>query len=109
MRSPSFDPLDLELLDRVYELACLYIEADNLCRTTATESVKQREALRKQIFVLAGSGPIKFDPLCDQVLAIIGTSLAEPSGRPAYTATERYLPGRNTALAPASGAAPNPI
>lgn len=71
MSSPKFDPLDLELLDRVYKLACLYVEADNLCRTPEKEPAIEREALCKQIFVLAGSGPIKFDPLCDKVLAII--------------------------------------
>ncbi len=71
MNSPKFDPLDLELLDRVYELACVYVEADNLCRTPEKEPAINQEALCKQIFVLAGSGPIKFDPLCDKVLTII--------------------------------------
>jgi len=71
MSSPKFDPLDLELLDRVYALACLYFEADNLCRTTDKEPATEQEALRKQIFALAGSGPVRFDPLCDKVLAII--------------------------------------
>ena len=70
MSSPKFDPLDLELLDRVYNLACVYIEARNLCATEKAPAIEQ-EALCKQIFVLAGSGPIKFDPLCDKVLAII--------------------------------------
>jgi len=69
MGSPKFDPLDLEYLDRVYKLACLYIEADNLCRTTGNDLTKEKEALRKRMFVLAGSGPIKFDPLCERVLA----------------------------------------
>jgi hypothetical protein len=27
----AFDPLDLEIIDRVYEVACAHIEARNLC------------------------------------------------------------------------------
>lgn len=71
MGSPKFDPLDLEYLDRAYKLACLYMEADNLCRTTGNDLTKEKEALRKRMFVLADSGPIKFDPLCERVLALI--------------------------------------
>ena len=80
MGSPKFYPLDLELLDRVYELACLYIEADNLCRAPEKEPAREQDALRNQIFALAGSGPIKFDPLCDKVLASIADA---PSNRQA--------------------------
>jgi hypothetical protein len=67
--SRKFDPLDLEMLDRVYALACLYIEADNLCRTTEKDTAREQDALRKQIFILAGTGPVDFDTLCDEVLA----------------------------------------
>ncbi len=70
MSSPKFDPLDLELLDRVYDLACLYVEVDNLCGTAGEAPASVKETLRKQIFVLAGSGPVRFDPLCDEVLAV---------------------------------------
>jgi hypothetical protein len=81
MSSPKFDPLDLEFLDRVYELACFYVEADNLCRTIEKEPAREQEALCKQIFILAGSGPIKFDPLCDKVLASIAETRS-PDQRP---------------------------
>lgn len=81
MGSPKFDPLDLEYLDRVYQLACLYIEAENLCRATGNDLTKEKEALRKQMFVLAGSGPIKFDPLCERVLAIMPLTLTEKGRR----------------------------
>ena len=73
MGSPKFDSLDLELLDRVYAVACVYIEADNLCRIPdAKDTARRQEALRKQIFALAGTGPLKFDPLCGKVLSSMG-------------------------------------
>ncbi len=67
--SRKFDPLDLEMLDRVYALACLYLEADNLCCTRVRDTAKEQDALRKEIFSLAGTGPIDFDTLSDKVLA----------------------------------------
>jgi hypothetical protein len=87
MRSPQFDPLHLELLDRVYEVACLHIEADNLCRTTDEKDMAiEQDALRQQIFALAGTGLINFDPLCDKVLA----SIVEC--RPVYRAAQTPFP-----------------
>jgi len=64
----KFDTLDLEMLDRVYALACLYIEAQNLCGTTARDKAKEQDELRKVIFGLVGCGRINFDTLSDKVL-----------------------------------------
>jgi hypothetical protein len=64
----KFDPLDLELIDRVYEVACAYIEARDLYRDTAKDA-DEEDALRKTLFACASSGPLEFDTLCERVLA----------------------------------------
>jgi hypothetical protein len=64
----KFDPLDLEIIDRVYEVACAYIEARDLYRETEKDA-EEEEALRKQVFALARTGQLDFDTLCDDVLA----------------------------------------
>jgi hypothetical protein len=69
-RHSAFDPLDLEIVDRVYEVACAYIEARDLYRDTKNDA-EGADALRKRVFALAGSagtGPLDFDALCDKVL-----------------------------------------
>ncbi len=63
----AFDPLDLEIIDRVYETACAYIVAQNLC--DPERSPEEEDTLRQGIFVLAGKGSFDFDSLCDKVLA----------------------------------------
>ena len=67
-RRQKFDPLDLELIERVYGVACAYIEARDLYRDP-THDKDEEDALRKQIFALANDGPLDFDKLCDGVLA----------------------------------------
>jgi len=62
----TFDPLDLEIIDQVYEAACAYIEADNLY-TSENQTTDEEDALRRMIFALAGEGTIDFDTLCDEV------------------------------------------
>jgi hypothetical protein len=64
----KFDSLDLELIDRVYEVACAYIEARDLYRDTEKDA-EEDDALRKTMFTCAGTGPLDFDNLCDRVLA----------------------------------------
>lgn len=64
----KFDPLDLELIDRVYEVALAYIEARDLYRATAKDA-DEEGALRKTMFTCASSGPLEFDTLCERVLA----------------------------------------
>jgi hypothetical protein len=66
----KFDPLDLEIIDRVFEVACAYIEARDLYRDP-TKDAEEEEILRKQVFALADNGRLDFDTLCDQVLASI--------------------------------------
>ena len=64
----KFDPFDLELIDRVYEVACAYIEARDLYRDTEKDA-QEEDVLRKTMFTCAGTGPLDFDNLCDRVLA----------------------------------------
>jgi hypothetical protein len=54
----GFDPLDLEIIDRVYAA---------LCKEVAPAA--QNKELRKRIFECAKDGPVDFDTLHDQVLA----------------------------------------
>jgi hypothetical protein len=66
----TFDPLDLEIIEQVYEAACAYIEAHNLY-TSEDQNDDEEDALRKMIFTVAGPGPVDFDTLCDRVLAAL--------------------------------------
>jgi hypothetical protein len=69
----AFDPLDLEIIDRVYEVAWAYVEAREPDRNTARDGERQK-ALRKKIFGvarIAGSGHVDFDTLTEVVLATI--------------------------------------
>jgi hypothetical protein len=66
----GFDPFDLELIDRVYDVACAYIEARDLYGDPAKDT-REEDAHRKIIFVCAGTRPLDFDMLCDGVLASI--------------------------------------
>jgi hypothetical protein len=69
-----FNPLDLEILDRVYEAAWAHIEARDLYRDVETGGARE-DALRKMVFIVASQGPVDFDTLCDKVVA----SLKRPS------------------------------
>ena len=61
------DPLDLELIDRVYEVAWEQIKARDLFRDPSQDEERQ-QSLRKLIFTLAPPGHVDFDKLCDLVL-----------------------------------------
>lgn len=84
MDSPSlrhkFDPLDLEILDRVYETALAHLEARDLCRNPKTNGADhdgaREEELRKAVFALADSGPVDFDTVCDKVLESLNSRRA---------------------------------
>jgi len=67
-RPHVFDPLDLEIIDRVYEAAWAHIEGRDPYRDREKDGERQ-EALRKRIFAVAGHRPVDFDTLCDKVLA----------------------------------------
>jgi len=69
----GFDPLDLEIIDRVYELAWAHLQAGQPNRNTASDGLRQ-ETLRKKIFGVArllGPGHVDFDALTEVVLATI--------------------------------------
>jgi hypothetical protein len=68
-----FDPLDLEIIDRVYEAAWAQLEAREPARDRAADEERQ-VALRKRVFELAGSHRVDFDDLYEQVV----TSMPEP-------------------------------
>ena len=77
----AFDPLDLEIIDRVYEVAWAYTQAREPFRDPASDGERQK-ALRKKIFGVArivGSGRIDFDTLTEVVLATIPDRSKEPS------------------------------
>jgi hypothetical protein len=66
--SHSFDPLDLEILDRVYQAAWAQIEARDLYRDPEQNGARE-DALRKAVFNLADSHPVDFDAVYDRVFA----------------------------------------
>jgi hypothetical protein len=63
----AFHPLDLEIMDRVYEAAWAALEARDPFRDTDKDGERQ-ESLRKLVFDNTGTGRIDFDTLCDRVL-----------------------------------------
>jgi hypothetical protein len=76
-RPRVFDPLDLEIIDHVYEVAWAQLEAREPGRD-ATRDDERRTALRKRLFILARSGPVDFDTLCDKVMATMPEPWAIP-------------------------------
>jgi hypothetical protein len=78
-RNRLFDPLDLEIIDRVYEAAWAQIEAREPVRDEQRDGDRQ-EALRKLIFAVASTiqlglgNHVDFDNLCDGVLKNISNA-----------------------------------
>ena len=73
-RRPAFDPLELEIIDRVYNAAWAQILTRHPGRDI--EKVKERQrALRRRLFMLADNGPVEFDTLRDRVLATMPETL----------------------------------
>ena len=75
MGSPEtvFDPLDLEIMDQVYEVAWARAQAREPSRNTASDGARQA-ALRRKIFGIAriaGPGHIDYDTLAEVVFATI--------------------------------------
>lgn len=69
----TLDSLDLEIIDRVYEVAWAHVEAREPDRDRARDGERQK-ALRKKIFGIAcvvGSGHVDFDTLTEVLLATI--------------------------------------
>ena len=63
-RPRTFDPLDLEIIDRVYEAACARFEAQ---MPPSRPRDELRESLRKRVIKCAASGNFDFDSLYEQV------------------------------------------
>jgi hypothetical protein len=72
-----FDPLDLEIIDRVYEAAWARVEANNFTRDTSKDD-ERKQALRQWIFALAGGHPVDFDALADRLEKSIPKVLDRP-------------------------------
>ena len=54
-RPHAFDPLDMEIIDLVYEFAWEQLSANEPARDMAQDEERQA-SLRKQVFALAGNG-----------------------------------------------------
>jgi hypothetical protein len=63
-----FHPLDLEIIDRVYEAAWAQVEAREPFRDRENDSERQ-EALRKLVIDQTDTGRVDFDTLFQKVMA----------------------------------------
>jgi hypothetical protein len=63
-----FGPLDLEIIDRVYDAAWAELEAREPFRDRERDDQRRAE-LRKLIMDSTGTGRVEFDALCARVLA----------------------------------------
>ena len=68
-----FDPLDLEIMDRVYEVAWAHAQAREPYGNTAVDGARQTALRRKILGVarIAGPGHIDYDTLAEVVLATV--------------------------------------
>ena len=78
-RNRVFDPVDLEIIERVYEAAWAEVEAD-IFRDTSKDD-ERKTALREWAFVLAGTHPVDFDTLSEKLATIIPKPWITPSTR----------------------------
>ena len=73
MGSPNkthiYDPLDLEILDRVYEAAWARFEAAEPNRDLSHDGERQ-EAVRQLVFTLASGHPVDQDALLEKLEAV---------------------------------------
>jgi hypothetical protein len=76
-RPRAFNPLDLEVLDRIYEAAWEKVKTRDLYRDTSKDE-ERKQALRRMLFVLARPGEVDFDVLYDRLL----TNVPEPWVKP---------------------------
>jgi hypothetical protein len=83
-----FDPLDLEIIDRVVEAVWVRIEAQSSLRDGRTYD-ELKEMLLKQVMICAASGKVDFDALYDKVAASMSEALGgkstEATPRPRHT------------------------
>ena len=64
----NFQPLDLEIMDYVYEAAWAQLEARRTLRDVENDDVR-KSALRKKIINCAAEGGVEFDALYNRVVA----------------------------------------
>jgi hypothetical protein len=76
-RHPAFDPLDLEIIDLVYEAACVHLASNHPHHGLAQE--EWQLMLRKRLFALAEPGRVDFDALWERALGTMTEYMA--SGR----------------------------
>ena len=69
-RPNVFDPLDLQIIDLVYQAAWAGFIARDPYRDTRKDEDRQA-LLRKKVFAAATPGEVEFDTLLDRVLASI--------------------------------------
>ena len=78
-----FDPLDLEIIDLIYEAALVQITA----RDPLSDPIKEMErqdAVKRLVFAFAESGSVEFDDLLDKVLEYASKlSVSPATPRPA--------------------------
>jgi hypothetical protein len=85
-RPRVFDPLDLEIIDRVYEAAWSRLEAQHPHRDKEDDGERQEE-LRKLVFAFAHTAKVglgnhvDFDALSEQVLDQMAVTWAPPFGK----------------------------
>ena len=75
-RPHAFDPLDLEIINQVYEATWAQIGTHYLRRDTSRDDERQK-ALRRWLFALAAGGPVDFDTLYDKVVTSLKNWAAE--------------------------------
>jgi hypothetical protein len=83
-----FDPLDLQIIDLVYEAALVQIVA----RDPLTDPIKElerQEAVKKLVFAVAAPGSIEFDDLLDKVLEYASKLLVSPATLPPASEIDR--------------------
>ena len=73
----TFDPLDLEIIDRVYDAAWAKIEAEDLFRDVSQDD-ERKQSLRERIFALAPAGHVDFDTLYETVMGSVPEPWAIP-------------------------------
>jgi hypothetical protein len=105
MGSLKFEPFELEIIDRVYEVAWAQILARHPGRELENDTGRQ-EALRKRLFILADRRPIEFDTLRERALVSMPeTLMSEPEAKSGSTMRTRRLATRTRTQAGPKAAA----
>jgi hypothetical protein len=73
-----FDPLDLKIIDLVYEAALVQLAARDPLSDPVKEPERQ-EAFKKLVFAVAEPGAVEFDDLLDKVLEYASKLLVSPA------------------------------